>query len=53
MSVEESKWQELCEAASNEHDSEHLMVLISELIKTLDEQKSASAGRVRVPGHIE
>jgi hypothetical protein len=47
MPVEERKWQDLCRAASNEHDPERLITLISELIETLDEQQSP-AGR----GHV-
>jgi len=40
MSVEKRDWQELCRAASKEHDSEHLIALVSELIKKLDEEKA-------------
>ncbi|MGB9197352.1 MAG: hypothetical protein WCB53_10575 [Terriglobales bacterium] len=39
MSAENRTWQELCEAASKEPDSEQLMTLISELIKALDKRK--------------
>ena len=39
MSAESRTWQELCEAASKEPDSEQLMTLISELIKALDNRK--------------
>lgn len=39
MTVEKRDWQELCEAASKEHDSEQLMTLISQLMKALDERK--------------
>ena len=41
MSVEKRDWQDLCKAASKEHDSERLMALVFELIKTLDEQKTS------------
>jgi hypothetical protein len=40
MSVERRDWQELCEAASKEHDPERLMGLISELMETLDEPQA-------------
>jgi len=40
MSVEKQEWEQLCEAASQEHDPEKLMSLISELMKTLDERQS-------------
>jgi hypothetical protein len=48
MSVEKRDWQELCRAASKEHDSEHLIALVSELMKALDEQR-ASVGRCPEP----
>jgi len=40
MSVEKRDWQELCRAASKEHDSEQLIALVSELIKKLDEERA-------------
>ena len=39
MTVEKRDWQELCEAASREHDSEQLMSLISQLMQALDERR--------------
>ena len=41
MSVEKRDWQDLCRAASKEHDSEHLLALVFELMKALDEQKGS------------
>jgi hypothetical protein len=50
MATEDRTWQELCEAASKEPDSEQLMVLISELMKALDERKlPATAPRRQGP----
>jgi len=40
MTAENRDWQELCEAASKEPDSERLMVLVSELILALDEHET-------------
>lgn len=40
MTSENRDWQELCEAASKEPDSERLMTLIWELIDALDERKT-------------
>lgn len=40
MSAEEKRdWRELCEAVSKEQNSDELMVLVSELVKALDERK--------------
>ena len=39
MSVETRSWQELCEAVTNERDSEQLMRLVAKLLKALDERK--------------
>jgi len=39
MSSEKRDWRELCEAASKEQDPEKLRVIISELIRALDERK--------------
>ena len=41
MSVERRNWQDLCREASTEQDPERLIALVSDLIKTLDEQKPA------------
>jgi hypothetical protein len=41
MSVEKQEWQQLCEAASQEHDPEQLMTLISDLMKALDEGEAS------------
>jgi len=41
MSTEKRCWQDLCVAASKEHDSETLRELVSELVKALDEQEVA------------
>lgn len=50
MAAEDRTWQELCEAASKEPDSERLMALISELMKALDESKLPARHRaLRVP----
>ncbi len=51
MSAENRTWQELCEAASKEPDSEQLMALVSELMKALDERKPPTrrAGHARMP----
>ena len=38
MSVQNRSWQELCEAASKESDSEQLLALVTELMKALDER---------------
>jgi uncharacterized protein YejL (UPF0352 family) len=40
MEVETRDWHALCEAASQEYDSEQLLALVSELVNVLD-QKSA------------
>ena len=40
MTGEKRDWQELCEAASKEHDPAQLMSLISELMKALDERRT-------------
>jgi hypothetical protein len=39
LTMENRSWKELCEAASKERDSKQLIVLVTELIKALDEQK--------------
>lgn len=39
MSVENRSWQELCEAASKERDSEQLILLVSQLMRALDERR--------------
>ena len=39
MNTKNRTWQELCEAASKELDSEQLMKLVSELMKALDEPR--------------
>jgi hypothetical protein len=39
MFLEKRDWQELCEAASKEQDPDKLKLIISELIKVLDERK--------------
>jgi hypothetical protein len=44
MTAENRDWQDLCEAASKEPDSERLMTLVSELIKALDEHKTPANG---------
>lgn len=44
MSAENRTWQELCEAASKESDSDQLMRLISELMKALDQRKVPATG---------
>jgi hypothetical protein len=38
MSVETRSWQELCEAITNERDSEQLMWLVAKLVRALDER---------------
>lgn len=43
-SKETRSWRELCEAASNEMDSEKLMALVSELTVALDHHLGRSAG---------
>jgi hypothetical protein len=40
MTAENRNWQDLCEAASKEPDSERLMSLVSELIEALDERRT-------------
>ena len=40
MPVEQRNWRELCEAASTEYDSEKLIALVSEIVRTLDEKRS-------------
>lgn len=40
MAAENRNWQDLCEAASKEPDSERLIALVSELIEVLDERKT-------------
>jgi len=40
MSTEKRDWQELCRAASKEHDPDHLIALVSELMEALEEQKA-------------
>ena len=40
MTPESLTWQELCEAASKESDSERLISLVSELIEALDKRKT-------------
>ena len=47
MSVEKNDWQELCRAASQEHDSEHLIALVSELINALDGSEPEASGEKR------
>ncbi len=44
MIVENRTWQELCAAASKEPDPEQLMVLVSHLMKALDERKPPARG---------
>jgi hypothetical protein len=39
MSVETRSWQELCEAITNETDSEQLMRLTAKLLRALDDRK--------------
>jgi hypothetical protein len=39
---ENKSWKELCEAASNEFDSERLTSLISELVKVMDDSARSS-----------
>ena len=41
MPVEQRNWRELCEAASTEYDSEKLIALVSEIVRTLDEKQSS------------
>jgi len=48
VTLQKRDWHELCEAASNEYDSEQLRVLISELVKTFDERDT---GANRVAGN--
>jgi hypothetical protein len=43
-SKEKRSWRELCEAASNEMDSEKLMALVSELTVALDQHLGRSDG---------
>ena len=40
MTHESRTWQELCEAASKEFDSERLISLVSELMEALDKRKT-------------
>jgi len=40
MTVQKRDWQDLCEAASKEENSEQLRTLISELVKALDERSA-------------
>ena len=42
MIAENRTWQELCEAASQESDSEQLLTLVSELVKALDKSHPTS-----------
>ena len=44
MTAENRDWQDLCEAASKETDSERLITLVSKLIEALDEQKTPANG---------
>ena len=41
MYAEDRCWQDLCEAASKEMNSEKLIALVSELMKALDERNLA------------
>lgn len=44
MTAEDRTWQELCEAASQESDTEQLLTLVSELMKALDKPNPGSKG---------
>jgi len=44
VNAENRTWQELCDAASKEPDPEQLMVLVSELMKALDNRKAPARG---------
>jgi hypothetical protein len=48
MSIEKRDWQELCEAASKEHDPQQLKALIAELVKAFDERDARTH-----PGNAE
>ena len=49
MTAENRDWQALCAAVSKEPDSERLMVLLSELIKALDDRRHLRTS----PGSVE
>lgn len=46
MCGEKRDWESLCEAASKEQDPNKLMVLISELMKALDERKKSAGNAI-------
>jgi len=37
----DKEWQDLCQAAANEQDPKKLMLLVAEIIKTLDRNRRA------------
>ena len=53
MTAENRDWQDLCEAASKETDSERLITLVSKLIRALDEHKTpANGAQAEVRGRV-